>query len=106
MVAQGRGHFAQDRLNPENLSVDLLNRSLAAIWHVVVGDDLKGVANVMVQLPNPPQAIEHGLVTFLNVTQKLEDQQAHSDGNRGASQHERNPRKILLRHEPIEYSAG
>ena len=106
MVAKGNRNFTQHGLNTDNLGVDLLNRPLVPLRYIVVGDDLKGIANVMVQLRNPPQPIQHRLVAFLDVSQNLEHQQADRQGHGGPSQHQRYSGKILTCDKPIEHTAA
>jgi hypothetical protein len=57
------GHQARQKLstahclNPNRLSVDLLNRFFAPLRQMVVGDHQERISNVMVQLPNPLQPV-------------------------------------------------
>jgi hypothetical protein len=61
----------------------LLNRLLVALSYIVVGDDLEGIPNMVVQLRYPPQLIQHRLVASLDVGQNLEHQQAYRQGHCG-----------------------
>ena len=88
MVAKGIRNFTQHRLNTDNLGVNLFDRPLVPLSYIVVGDDLEGITNVVVQFRNPPQPIQHRLVAFLDVSQNLEHQQADGQGHRSSSQHQ------------------
>ncbi len=85
-LSQGSRDLAQHRLDPNNLSVHLLNGSITALGHVVVGDDLQSIADVMVQIDNPLQSLHHCLITFANVSKNLEDQEAHRECDRCSGQ--------------------
>jgi len=106
MVTNGGRDFPQYRLNTSDLSVDLLNCSLTPLRYIVVGNHLERITNVVVQLRNPPQLIQHGLVASLNVSQNLEDQQADGQGHCRPSQHQGYSGKILTCYEPVEHAAA
>jgi hypothetical protein len=57
MVTKRGRNFPQYCLNPNSLSVDLLNRSFAPLRQIVVGDHQERISHVMVQLHNPLQPV-------------------------------------------------
>lgn len=48
MLAEGIRYFAQYRLNPNNFDGYLPNGWSGSLRHIVVGDDLEGVTNMVV----------------------------------------------------------
>ncbi len=100
------GNIAQNGLNPQNLSVDLLNCAFAPLRYVVIRDNLQGVSNVVIQFRDPKQPVLQRLVAFLDVRQNPEYRYAGGQSDCGSSQHQRHSGKVLACHEPIQYPAA